>query len=106
MKSAALPIIVAALLLAACSTQSPWEQNAAVAEAQADLFKAQAVAARSPPDRFQVAGKREYSNGTEIYVLDRQSGQVCYYFVASGRGDDDAQKTDLQRCAGRPLVLQ
>lgn len=106
MKPPAPLIFVALAILAACDRQSPSNWSEATAEAQADLFKAQTDATRAPADRFQVAGKREYPNGTEIYVLDRRSGQVCYYFVANGGGDEDAQKTDLQRCAGRPLAVQ
>lgn len=103
---APLLVFVTASMLAACSGRSPWQQDPAVIAAQADLLKAQAEAARSPAERFQVAGKREYVNGTEVYVLDGQSGQICYYFIASGRGDNDAQKTDLRSCAGLPLVPQ
>lgn len=60
-------------------------------------------ALRHPIGRFVIAGKREYSNGTEVYVLDTKSGQVCYYFVASGRGDNEALKADMRACAGEPL---
>ncbi len=68
------------------------------------LAEAQRQNAKNPIGRFVVAGTREYPNGTEIYVLDTKSGQVCYYFVASGTGNATAQKTDMQSCAGPALA--
>jgi hypothetical protein len=67
------------------------------------LVRAQADATANPANRFTVAGTRQYKNGTEVYVLDGRSGQVCYYFVASGQGDETAQKTDSHSCAGEAL---
>ena len=75
-------------------------------EAEQKLTVAQAHRENNPTGRFEVAGKREYSNGTEIYVLDTQSGQLCYFFVASGKGDETAQKSDMQSCAGSALAPQ
>lgn len=61
--------------------------------------------ATHPIGRFQVAGKREYVNGTEVYVLDTKTGQVCYFFVASGHGGSETdQKTDMGSCAGDQLA--
>lgn len=84
------------LLLTGCplNTQSPTDPG---------LVEAQKNALSRPPNRFQVAGKREYNNGTEIYVLDGESGQVCYFFIASGKGGADSQKTDMRACAGEAL---
>lgn len=103
MRAIALLFGMAALGASGCSGKSPWAKDPEVVAAQADLSKAQAENLRAPSNRYQVAGKREYGNGTEIYVLDGKTGQVCYYFVASGRGGEDAQKSDLQSCAGSPL---
>lgn len=69
------------------------------------LTEAQRNALRNPIGRFALAGKRDYPNGTEVYVLDTQSGQVCYYFVASGTATTPtAAKTDMQNCAGAALA--
>lgn len=69
-----------------------------------EMSAEQKYALANPVSRFLVAGKREFPNGTEIYVLDSRSGQVCYYFVATGAGAETAQKTDMMSCAGAPLV--
>lgn len=76
----------------------------AAAPSDPDLVRAQKEAIRAPANRFVVAGIRQFPNGTEVYVLDGKSGQVCYYFVASGQGDDKAQKTDMRACAGEALM--
>lgn len=90
--------LAAAFVIGGCDQIQPKETAA-----DAALKVAQTEAAKRPNSRYQVAGKREYGNGTEIYVLDTMSGQVCYYFVASGRGDATSQKTDMRSCAGEAL---
>lgn len=86
-------------LLAGCDALKP-----ATPAPDLILTEAQRHNAKNPIGRFVVAGTREYPNGTEIYVLDTKSGQVCYYFVASGTGNATAQKTDMQSCAGPALA--
>ena len=88
---------IASLLTAGC------DRIATVSTEPTALEAEQMRALKRPVGRFQLAGTRQYPNGTEVYVLDTQSGQVCYYFVASGTGNDTAQKTDMQRCAGPAL---
>lgn len=39
--------------------------------------------ATHPAGRFVSAGKREYSNGTEIYVLDTTTGMICYSLISN-----------------------
>ncbi|HXI14753.1 MAG TPA: hypothetical protein VNM48_00180 [Chloroflexota bacterium] len=62
-------LCAATLLLAGC-----WQQ---------ELGEARAAAARDPAGRYQIAGKREYSNGTDFYVLDTKTGRVCTAFDPS-----------------------
>jgi hypothetical protein len=66
---------------------------------------AQTEALQDPPNRYVVAGTRLYPNGTEVYVLDGKSGQICYYFVAAGGPEKTpgAVTTDQQNCAGTAL---
>ena len=69
------------------------------------LVAAQKKALERPANRFVVAGLRQYPNGTEIYVLDGESGQLCYFFVASGTGSTpQAAKSDMRGCAGDALA--
>lgn len=94
-----LAIAVCALSVAGCDlrAQGPAPDPAHVA--------AQTEALRNPTNRYVVAGTRQYPNGTEVYVLDGKSGQVCYYFVATG-GDPKtpgAVNTDMRACAGDAL---
>lgn len=77
----------------------------AVRPVESALAQAQRDSLLQPIGRFQLAGKREFPNGSEIYVLDTKTGQVCYYFVASGTGGEKDQKTDMRGCAGDPLTL-
>lgn len=92
-------VLAAAVMSAGCDFDkfAPSKPNAETEKLQQEELK-------NPTGRFVVAGKREFPNGSEIYVLDTKMGQVCYYFVASGTGDNNAQKTDFMRCAGEPLV--
>lgn len=83
--------------LAGCHQVAPQSAGQALQDAQKEALA-------KPIGRFQLAGKREYPNGTEIYVLDTQTGQVCYYFVASGTGGEKDLKTDMRDCAGDPLA--
>lgn len=69
------------------------------------LLAAQRAALEHPINRFVVAGTRQFPNGTEVYVLDGQTGQVCYYFVATGaETGPKAAKTDMRGCAGDALA--
>jgi hypothetical protein len=88
---------IASVLVSGC------DRIAAASTEPTALEAEQMRALKRPTGRFQLAGTRQYPNGTEVYVLDTQSGQVCYYFVASGTGHDTAQKTDMQSCAGPAL---
>lgn len=95
-----IAVVTTALFTASCGLQG----QGSVAPDPA-YVAAQRAALENPPTRFVVAGKREYVNGTEIYVLDGKSGQVCYYFVAKG-GDTQSPKdanTDMRACAGEAL---
>ena len=47
-----------------------------------------------PSGRFQNMGKREYSNGTELYFLDTKKGQICYVLVTNDT------TPDREVCAG------
>jgi hypothetical protein len=38
---------------------------------------------RDPVGKYQFAGKREYSNGTEVYYLDTTTGDVCYALITN-----------------------
>jgi hypothetical protein len=79
-----------------------YQQKPAVSPYQQSLMDEMAT---HPIGRFDVAGKREYVNGTEVYVLDTKTGQVCYFFVASGHGGSATdQKTDMGSCAGDALA--
>ncbi len=46
--------------------------------------------------RYQNAGKREYSNGSEIYYLDTMKGRVCYAFITNDAKPDTNRCTDSQ----------
>lgn len=95
-----IPLSIAVLMATGC--MAPNQQAPQISP---EMNAAQLHAMRNPNSRFQVAGKREYSNGTEIYVLDSQSGQVCYYFIASGSNrSETGQKEDLRACAGEALA--
>lgn len=50
---------------------------------------------KAPVGRYQNAGKREYINGTEVYMVDSQTAQVCYAFI----GKDG---TDSNSCTAPP----
>lgn len=87
-------------LLAGCGQFQPpaAPQDAALAFAQRALVE-------HPVSRFVVAGTRQFPNGTEVYVLDGQTGQVCYYFIATGmETGPKAAKTDMRGCAGDALA--
>lgn len=90
--------VTAALLLSGCPIQSE-----STAQESPQLLRLKIKEMQSPVGRYQLAGLREYPNGSEVYVLDTRSGQVCYYFVANGRGTDAAQKADMKSCAGPAL---
>ena len=49
--------------------------------------------------RYQFAGKREYSNGTEIYYIDTMKGRACYAFITND------EKPDTNRCTDSQAVL-
>ena len=92
MKSTACAVAASIVVLSGgCDRILPKERTALEIEQTESL--------RKPTGRFQVGGTRHYSNGTEVYVLDTQTGQVCYFFVTN----DD--KPDTRRCAGDPLTL-
>ena len=46
--------------------------------------------------RYQAAGKREYSNGTEIYYVDTMKGRVCYALITNDGKPDTNRCTDSQ----------
>lgn len=46
--------------------------------------------------RYQFAGKREYSNGSEIYYLDTMKGRVCYALITNDANPDTNRCTDSQ----------
>lgn len=102
MRSTPVVVALAALGVVGCDSADRFAGRNPTAQ-ELGLIAAQAEALERPIGRYVVAGKREFSNGSEIYILDTKSGQVCYYFVASGQGGDKLQKTDMQSCAGSPL---
>ena len=46
--------------------------------------------------RYQFAGKREYTNGSEIYYLDSMKGRVCYALITNDGKSDTNRCTDSQ----------
>lgn len=55
---------------------------------------AQYEAKAHPLGRFVPAGTRQYSNGTEVYMLDTRNGQVCYALITNDGKPDTNVCTD------------
>jgi hypothetical protein len=49
---------------------------------------------QSSEGRYQFAGKREYSNATEVYYLDTMKGRVCYGLITNDGKPDTNRCTD------------
>lgn len=88
-------------ILASC--MPPQEKPKSSSELAMETAQREAIA--HPIGRFVVAGTRQYSNGTDIYVLDSKTGQVCYYFSSSGKKiGEEKIVSDYQSCAGPALA--
>ena len=46
--------------------------------------------------RYQFAGKREYTNASEIYYLDTMKGRACYALITNDGKPDTNRCTDSQ----------
>lgn len=79
------PLALAALL-AGCSFPQTAQRER---QAEANIERA-----TNPIGRYQGVGKREYANGSDVYLVDTKTGRVCYGFITNN------SEPDTMRCTG------
>lgn len=84
------------LLVVGALSGCDWRGQNAATKPSIDEQIRQIELQTNPVGRFAPMGTRQYSNGTELYMLDTRNGRVCYALITNDG------KPDTNRCTTTP----